>query len=258
VTDAAHGAGRVRGAGAGAEAPRPPLRLVALQNMPGGGFPRFEAHLERAGCALRVVHAHGDEPLPALEACDAVIVGGSSLAAYDWEQHAFLREEAAFLRRAADAGVPLLGLCFGAQFLAHLLGGRAYRAHRPEVGAGAARLTEEGSRDPLLAGCPPALDVVQWHADTFDLPPGATLLARGDAIRHQLYRRDHVVGVQFHPEVTEAEVAGWADGGADDLAAAGKSAEQVVQECRALDGALDRFAARFLGNFLALVVRARR
>ena len=231
-------------------------RLVAIQNMAGEGFPRFECHLARGGQALRVVHAWRGEPLPPVGDCDAVFVGGSPLAAYEWETHAFLREEAAFIRRAADARVPVLGICFGAQLLAHLLGGRAYRAPRAELGASTVRLTEEGRGDPLLSGCPPALEVVQWHGDTFDLPPGAALLARGDAIRHQMFRLGHVVGVQFHPEVSETEVAAWAAAHAEDLAAIGKSGAAVIAECRALDAAMDRFAARLLDNFLAFDVRA--
>jgi GMP synthase-like glutamine amidotransferase len=231
------------------------LRLVAVQNMAGGAFPRFERHLARDGRALRVVQAWRAEELPSPQECDAVIIGGSPLAAYQWEAHAFLREEAAFIRRAADARVPLLGICFGAQFLAHLLGGRAYRAPRTELGAAVVRLTEEGRGDPLLAGCPPALDVVQWHADTFDLPPGASLLARGEVNRHQMFRLDHVVGVQFHPEVTATEVAAWADANPRDVAAARKTTDEVVAACRALDAGMDRFAARLLDNFLAVLVR---
>jgi len=232
-------------------------RLVALQNMAGEGFPRFERHLGREGLALRLVQAWRGEPLPAPDECDAVLVGGSPLAAYDYEDHAFLRAEASFLRRAAEAGVPLLGICFGAQFLAHLLGGRAYRAPRAELGAATVRLTEEGRGDPLLAGCPPSFEVIHWHGDTFELPPGASLLARGDAVRHQVFRLDRVVGVQFHPETTETEVAAWAAAGTGQLAAVGKTAEQVLAECRALDAELDRFAARLLDNFLAVHVRGR-
>lgn len=232
-------------------------RIVAIQNMVAGGFPRFERHLARDGLALRLVHAWRGDPLPPLEECDAILVGGSPLAAYDWEEHAFLREEAAFIRRAADGNVPLLGICFGAQFLAHLLGGRAHRAPRAELGASTVHLTEDGRSDPLLAGCGPTLDVVQWHGDTFDLPPDAVLLARGDAIRHQMFRRGHAVGVQFHPEVTGTEVALWAEAHPSDVAAAGKSRDVVLAECRALDASMDRFAARLLDNFLAVHVRGR-
>ena len=234
-----------------------PLRLVALQNMAGEGFTRFERHLARDGRALRVVRSYRGEPLPRPEECDAVLVGGSPLAAYDWQEHAFLRDEAAFLARALADGVPTLGICFGAQFLAHLFGGRAYRADRREIGAHTVWLTEEGRRDPILAGFPPSVPVVQWHGDTFEPPPGARLLARGEGIGNQLFRLEHVIGVQFHPEVTEEEVARWADANPADLAAAGTTKEQVVAGCRSIELDMQRVAARLLDNFLACLVRDR-
>ncbi len=225
--------------------------------MAGEGFPRFERHLASRGVALRLVHAYRGEAFPAAAECDAVFVGGSPLAAYEYQEQAFLRAEADFLRRAADEGVPLLGVCFGAQFLAHLLGGRAYRSHRAEVGASVVHLTEDGRGDPVLAGCPPSLDVVQWHADTFDPPPGSTLLARGDVVRSQIFRRDHVLGVQFHPEVTLTEVTAWADANPDEVEAAGKTREAVLRDCAAIEGSMERLAARLLDNFLAVLVRGR-
>jgi GMP synthase-like glutamine amidotransferase len=234
------------------------LRVVAVQNMEGEGFGRVERYLRAEGHDLRVVHAYRGEALPAPAAADVVLVGGSPLAAYDYRQHPFLREEAEFLARAADAGVPCFGICFGAQFLAHLLGGRAYRAPRLEIGAGTVRLTEQGRSDPLFAGFPPSFPVFEWHGDTFDLPPGAELLAVGDGIRHQVYRRAHVVGVQFHPEVTPAEVARWADANGPDLAEAGKTPAQVIAECRAMDAEMDRIVARLFDNFLVTVGGARR
>jgi GMP synthase (glutamine-hydrolysing) len=234
-----------------------PRRILAVQNMAGEGFPRFERHLAADGHTVRVVHAYRGAALPPLEECDAVLVGGSPLSACSWEEQAFLRGEAEFLRRAAAASVPTLGVCFGAQFLAHLLGGRAHPADRAEIGVHTIHLTDAGRCDPLLAGCPPSLEVLQWHGDTFELPPGAALLARGDAIRHQMFRCDRVVGVQFHPEVTETEVAAWADANPRALAAAGKTKSQVVAECRRIGAAMDRLAARLLDNFLAVLVRDR-
>jgi len=246
------------GLGGGGVVTRPGgLRLVALQNMVGEGFARFERHLARDGRALRVVHAYRGDPLPRPEECDAVFVGGCPLAAYDWQSHAFLRDEGAFLSRALAAGVPTLGICFGAQFLAHLFGGRAYRADRREIGEHTVWLTEDGRGDPILAGFPPSVRVVQWHGDTFDAPPGARLLARGEGIRNQLFRLGHVVGVQFHPEVTEVEVARWAEANPSDLAAAGTTKERVVAECRSLDAEMQRVAGRLLDNFLACLVRER-
>ena len=234
-----------------------PLRFVALQNMDGGGFGRIERRLRALGHAVVVVQAWRGDPLPAPDGADAVLVGGSPLAAYDFEDHAFLRDEAAFLRAAADLGRPVLGICFGAQFLAHLLGGRAYRAHRAEIGAHPVFLTDDGRGDPLLAGFPPRCDVLQWHGDSFDLPPGATLLARGEGIRHQLFRLGRVVGLQFHPEVTEAEVSRWALEHPDEVRGAGKTREGLVAEYRAIEPQLEGLGARLVDNFVAAVGRAR-
>jgi len=227
------------------------VRVLLVQNMAGEGLGRFDRLLRAAGHDVSLLAAHAGAPFPSSEEPDAVITGGSSLAAYDWREHAFLREEAAFLLRAVEAGVPCLGVCFGAQFLAGLLGARVYRAHRSEVGAYEVSLTEEGMRDPVLAGFPPRFPVFHWHSDTFDLPPGAALLARGDGIRHQAFRLGQVVGVQFHPEVTERDVAGWAAADAPELRELGKTPAQVVAECRAIEADLERLAERLLGNFLA-------
>ena len=234
------------------------LRIVAVQNMEGEGFGRVARHLLAGGHDLRVVHAYRGEALPLRGEADAVLVGGSPLAAYDFRLHPFLCDEAAFLEREAGAGVPCFGICFGAQLLAHLLGGRAFRAPRLEIGACTAWLTDTGSRDPLFAGFPPSFPVFEWHGDTFDLPPGAELLAVGDGIRHQAYRWGPVVGVQFHPEVTPSEVARWADANGPDLAVAGKTPSQVVAECRAMDAEMDRVVARLLDNFLVTVAGTQR
>lgn len=226
------------------------MRVVCLQNMPQAGLGRCERLLAAAGHQVRLVAAYDGATLPGIQDADAVIVGGSPLAAYDWERRAFLRDEAAFLRAAAAAGTPCLGVCFGAQFLAHLLGGRAYRADRAEIGAHTVRLTEAGRSDPAVAGFPPSFPVFHWHHDSFDLPSGAVLLATADGVRHQMYRLGRVVGVQFHPEVTPADVAAWAAAGGEELREVGKTAAQAVAECAALDADLERLAERLLGNFL--------
>jgi GMP synthase (glutamine-hydrolysing) len=232
-------------------------RVVAIQNMEGEGFGRVERYLRAEGHEVRVVHAYRGAAPPLPGDADVVLVGGSTLAAYDYLQYPFLRDEADFLVRAAGAGIPCFGICFGAQFLAHLLGGRAYRAPRLEIGACTVRLTEAGRGDPLCAGFPPSFPVFEWHGDTFDPPPGAELLAVGDGVRHQMYRRGALVGVQFHPEVTPGEVARWAGESGPDLVAAGKTPAQVVTECRAMDAEMDRIVARLFDNFFVTVVADR-
>jgi GMP synthase-like glutamine amidotransferase len=120
--------------------------------------------------------------------------------------------ELALLERAVEHDVPVLGLCFGGQALAHVLGGTVEHAPRPELGW---RVIE--TDDPELI---PAGPWLEWHFERFTTPPGATELARtADAV--QAFQHGLHVGVQFHPESTVEIVAGWAAKDAERLAALG-------------------------------------
>jgi GMP synthase-like glutamine amidotransferase len=97
--------------------------------------------------------------------------------------------------------IPVLGICFGGQHLARVLGGTVARASRPEVGW----LGVE-SLDPATVAPGRYL---QWHRDAFTVPPGARLLARSP-VSAQAFRHGRHLGVQFHPEVTPAIALDWA------------------------------------------------
>src|SRR5947209_20363792 len=92
---------------------------------------------------------------------------GSEFAAYD-DSIPFVGREATLFRDAVDAEVPILGVCFGGQLLARVLGGRAFRAKRPEIGWLPVRTYDP---DMLTEG-----PWFQWHFDSFGLPPGASLI----------------------------------------------------------------------------------
>ncbi|HMJ37345.1 MAG TPA: type 1 glutamine amidotransferase [Baekduia sp.] len=125
---------------------------------------------------------------------------GSEASAYD-DAVPWLAAERTALDRALAVGVPVLGICFGAQHLARALGGTVAPAARPEVGwLGVETLAPET--------VPPG-PWLQWHRDAFTLPPGADLLARSP-VGPQAFRAGPHLGVQFHPEVTPAIAADWA------------------------------------------------
>ena len=110
----------------------------------------------------------------------------------------------AAVRRYIDAGVPTLGVCFGHQLLADVLGGRVQRNPNGwELGLTEVRLTGPGQRDPLLRDLPDPLQVLQTHQDAVtELPPGAVRLAGNAHTPNQAFAfGDHVRAVQFHPEM---------------------------------------------------------
>jgi GMP synthase-like glutamine amidotransferase len=122
---------------------------------------------------------------------------------------AWIAGQVSFLADAHAAGVPVLGVCFGAQALAAALGAAVDRAPQPEIGWVALPAADEWLRGPWFA----------WHEDAFALPDGAEELARTAAGVHA-FRAGRSLGVQFHPEVTPAIVEEWIAGGRASLAAA--------------------------------------
>jgi GMP synthase-like glutamine amidotransferase len=147
--------------------------------------------------AIEVVPA--GTPVPDPVGRPFVVTLGSAASAYD-DTVPWLAAERTALDRAIDAGVPVLGICFGAQHLARALGGTVGVAVRAEVG-----WLEIETFDPVAVPPGPWL---QWHSDAFTVPPGAELLARSD-VSPQAFRHGPHLGVQFHPEVTPAVVDDW-------------------------------------------------
>ena len=135
----------------------------------------------------------------------------------------WIAPQIAFLRAAHEAGVPVLGLCFGAQALAAALGGEVRAAAAPEIGW--------LELEPLDGGAIGPGPWFAWHEDTFTLPPGAVELARSAAYSHG-FRVGASVGLQFHPEVTPAIVEGWVSDGLATLAANRVDADAIRRQTR--------------------------
>lgn len=144
-----------------------------------------------------------------------VVPLGSDWSVY-WDDVApFVAAEATLLRVAHGRGVPIFGICFGGQMLAHALGGRVERAARPEIGWFSVDSTPEMT--PFLTRNP----WFQWHYDRFLPPTEATVLGTGEQ-GAQAFLLGRSLGLQFHPEVTPAIADRWTAGqGAAELARVG-------------------------------------
>jgi GMP synthase-like glutamine amidotransferase len=154
---------------------------------------------------------------------------------------AWIAPQVAFLREAHEAGIPVLGLCFGGQALAAALGGEVRAAPAPEIGW--------LELEPLDGGAVAPGPWFAWHEDTFTLPPGAVELARSPACAHA-FRVGRSVGLQFHPEVTPEIIAGWVRGGRDTLARNRVDGEAMSAQARA-DAAAHRARAFALFDAIA-------
>jgi GMP synthase (glutamine-hydrolysing) len=133
---------------------------------------------------------------PADFAYDAVVVTGSRSSVY-WDEP-WIGDLIDWVARAADRGLPVLGVCYGHQVLAEALGGRVTAMDDVELGYREVCRVDDG--DPLLAGLDSPFVAFETHSDrVVELPSGATLLAENDR-GIQAFRRGDCWGVQFHPE----------------------------------------------------------
>jgi GMP synthase (glutamine-hydrolysing) len=138
-----------------------------------------------------------------------VLVFGGKQNVGEEVEYPWLHEEYDALRRWVDEGTPLLGVCLGAQTLAHALGAEVDRVPpRPLAGFYETELTAAGIEDPVLGSLPGRFEAMNANAYCFALPDGAVELARGPVT--QAFRiGEHARGVQFHPEVRQAQAMAW-------------------------------------------------
>ena len=184
---------------------------------------------------LRTVALHAGEPLPTVPDFAAAVILGSELTAYD-DSLPWLAAELDFIERMLAASVPVLGICFGGQALARVLGARLYRLDAPEIGW--AQVTSE---HPGLAEGP----WLSWHRDAFELPVGAAQIA-ANAVCVQGFSYGPHVALQFHPEATQPIAASWLP-----FAVPPPGEEITGPLFRNPDGAWDRAAAHAHALFSA-------
>ena len=198
------------------------LRVLILQHEEPTPPGHVTEWLQGHGAEMEVLRIDLEDPKFAPGRFDLIVSLGSEFAAYD-DAHEFVKREARLMRRAVDANVPILGLCFGGQMLARVLGGKVYRGSQCEIGWLPVR-----TEDPDLVPVGPWF---QWHFDVIDAPPGATVIAETD-LGTQAFVAGRSLGLQFHPEVTPEIMDEWVRAYRHELDAEGVDADALLEETR--------------------------
>jgi GMP synthase-like glutamine amidotransferase len=203
--------------------------------------------LAAEGFATMVLPLDEGAPIPDHLDWSGVVSLGGEMGAYQEADHPWLAAEKEFLTRAVEAEVPVLGICLGVQMLADTLGGKALTGERGiEAGVMTVNLTPAGRGDPVVSQLDGPVPV--WHGDTFELPPGATLLAQTERYPHA-FRFGSAVGVQSHPEATAEIVTRWTKlpAAADQLASAGIDRHELLAAIRDAEPETTDVANRLFG-----------
>jgi len=187
------------------------VRTLVLQHIACEPPGFYEDVLLGAGAAIHRVEVDEGDALPDWREFELIVAMGGPMSVNDEDEFPWLAQEKRLIAEAVRAGTPFWGACLGVQLLAASLGGRVYAGPEPEVGLLPVTLTDEALADPVFAGLPRELLTLQWHGDTFELPPGAVRLAGSPAYPNQAFRfGERAYGVQFHLEVTPAMAEEWA------------------------------------------------
>jgi len=145
-----------------------------------------------------------DWTLPAHDQYEWLVIIGGTMSVNDEAEFDFIAKEKAWVTEAIKLDKVILGICFGAQLIATCLGAKV---HRAECGltVGWVKMMPQ-AKSPLLQIPDDGFDFIEWHEDTFDLPPGATLLASSQHCKHEAYsaNNERIFASQFHPEMSLA------------------------------------------------------
>jgi GMP synthase (glutamine-hydrolysing) len=211
--------------------------------------------VEAAGGSVQTVRVFEGAPIPReLERYAGLIVMGGPMSVYDAGSYPHLLEEARLIERALSAHLPFLGICLGSQLLASVLGAEVYPGSRKEIGWFPVTLEPEARADAVFSGLPPSFTPMHWHGDVFDLPAGATPLARSAQTKNQAFVfGDRAYGVLFHLEYTVPQVDEMARLFADELRSSDVPPEALRAGARAHGPAAEALGLGLYSRWMDLV-----
>ncbi|MEI9949069.1 MAG: gamma-glutamyl-gamma-aminobutyrate hydrolase family protein [Pseudomonadota bacterium] len=238
-------------------------RAVVLKHVPWEGPARIAELLREQSYDLDIRALYAGDSIPAeITNQDLLIVMGGPMGVGDVHlpEYPFLAAEVKLLRQCIALDAPVLGVCLGAQLLAHAAGAAVYPMRGDdgsrvyEVGWGPIKFEKGSAHDDFLTGLPEEGVVLHWHGDTFDLPVNARRFASSRVCKNQGFRLGtRLFGLQFHVETNAQDVAGFIAKDADFLVQANGEAavSRLHEETTRLLG-----SARDLGDRLLYLIIA--
>ncbi len=189
------------------------MDVLAIKNIGIEGPGTLGLFLEGQGYKITTIDLEKGEKLPpSPDGYALALFMGGPMNVYEEDKYPFLKEELRFLDMCLKRGTKTIGLCLGGQMIARALGAKVKKNRAKEIGWFDLELTGQGVKEPLLIGLPKSFPVFQWHGDTFDIPSGATHIARSAICENQAFIYKNALALQFHAEINgEPEVLAWSE-----------------------------------------------
>lgn len=233
------------------------MSIIVFQHEPHEPASLLGDALLRHGHRLRTIRLDRGQAVPAdLDDAEAVISMGGAANVDEQNRFPWMQPEMACLRAAHEAGLPLVGICLGAQLIAAALGGKVEHMDRPEVGWAPITIGFAGTTDPIFAGVAwthPQFHMHGCHVTT--LPPDATPLASSAACRHQAFKVGlRAYAFQFHFEWGASKIAEM--GRSDFARRAGQTPQRIAADTAMHYDTYRRLGDRIRDNIATYLVPA--
>jgi len=229
-------------------------KVLVFQHVAAEPLGTLDPMLRNRGHRIRYVNFHRDpDANPDIERYDALVVLGGPQMPDQVERYPHLKVEMQCIEAALKREIPLLGICLGAQLLAHTLGAGVRPMQEWEMGWHDIEPTHFSAADPLFCALVEPVPAFHWHGYTFDLPQKSVPLASSLRCENQAFRYASAYGLQCHLELDERLINRWLSLGeyTDDLEAYGNvSPEQVRRETHQLIGQSATLGRAIFGQFL--------
>lgn len=142
---------------------------------------------------------HAGQSLSEVGNIDALAIMGGPMNIYQHRDYPWLPDEKRFIERAIRLGIPVVGVCLGAQLIADVLGAKVTQNAQIEIGWFDVTRTPEAADSRIAKALPERFLAFHWHGDTFEIPSGATRLAQSEACANQAFSyAQHVLALQCH------------------------------------------------------------
>ena len=165
------------------------LRIHCLQHVPFEGIGHIDMWAKKRGNSLSFTRFFEKVKFPAQDDFDWLVVMGGSMNIFD-DGLEWLNDEKGFVKETIEAGKTVVGICLGAQLIAHVLGAKVYANNQKEIGWWPVTTTEAGNKHRLLKDFSDEFVTFHWHGDTFDIPEGAVDLLSSTVTTNQAFLYD--------------------------------------------------------------------
>ncbi len=201
--------------------------VLIIKNSENEGPGSIEEYLTSRSIKFQLVDAGHGQAIPPVARFAALIILGGTMGVYEMDRYPHLKRVASVINDAIELGIPVLGICLGAQLIANVLGNKVYKGPKKEIGWRKISPTPFAHEDKVFSSIlEPFGDTVvfQYHNDTFDLPHGAVRLASSRMYQNQAFRYgSNCYALQFHLEVTPSMIHHWCS----DMASYGRIERQT-------------------------------